>query len=101
MIHMICRLRFISNFHFSSSLFNANLFTLEPNNNPLHPSSYYALFIRVYVTDDLHTSTGWYPIVLTVKEDDGKNGNDKPDDGVKQNDRISKFSLGVSMTLKK
>lgn len=59
----------------------------------MDPNSYYALFIRVYVTDDLHSSTDWYPIVFTVKEDEGN--------GVNQYDRIRKFSSKVTITAKK
>lgn len=67
----------------------------------MDPNSYYALFIRVYVTDDLHTSTDWYPIVLTVKEDEGKIQDVQPDDGVNQNDTVRRFSSKVTITAKK
>ena len=43
---------------------------LEPNNKALDSNSYYTLFLRVYVTDDTYTSTGWYPVVLTLRDDE-------------------------------
>lgn len=77
------------NFHFLNFLFDVYLHILAPINKPLYPNSYYALFIRVYVTDDLHTSSGWYPIVLTFKEDDR----------AKQGGRISKSRFSESMAV--
>ena len=44
-----------------------------PNNKNLEPDSYYTLFIRVYVTDKLYTSTGWYPVVLTSRDNTADN----------------------------
>ena len=66
----------------------------------MDPNSYYALFIRVYVTDDLHTSTDWYPIVLTVKEHEEKNQDVQPGNGVNQNNTIRKFISKVTITAK-
>ena len=43
---------------------------LQQNNKALGSNSYYTLFLRVYVTDDTYTSTGWYPIVLTLGDDE-------------------------------
>lgn len=57
-----------------------NLHFLAPNNQPLLPNSYYTVFIRVYVTDNIYTSTDWYPVVSTLKEDNV----------TKQDDKISK-----------
>ena len=45
---------------------------LEPGNKALDSNSYYTLFLRVYVTDDTYTSTGWYPVVLTLGDDEYK-----------------------------
>ena len=41
-----------------------------PNNTKPDPNSYYTLFIRVYVKDNLYTSTDWYTAVLTLKSED-------------------------------
>ena len=49
------------------------LSNLAPNNKNLEPNSYYTLFIRVYVTNNLYTSTGWYPIALTSDENNAGN----------------------------
>ena len=47
---------------------------LELNNKALDSNSYYTLFLRVYVTDDTYTSTGWYPVVLTLGDDEYEEG---------------------------
>ena len=47
---------------------------LEQNNKALDSNSYYTLFLRVYVTDDTYTSTGWYPVVLTLGDDECEEG---------------------------
>ena len=47
---------------------------LDPNNEKLDYNSYYTLFIRAYVTDDLYTSTNWYPAVLTLPDKNDTNG---------------------------
>ena len=43
---------------------------LAPNNKALEPSTHYTVFIRAYVTDDLYTSTEWYPVVTTPRGDE-------------------------------
>ena len=43
---------------------------LAPNNKALEPNTYYTVFIRAYVSNDLYTSTEWYPVVVTLREDD-------------------------------
>ena len=43
---------------------------LAPNNKALEPNTYYTVFIRAYVTNDVYTSTEWYPVVVTLREDD-------------------------------
>ena len=43
---------------------------LDPNNKALEPNTHYTVFIRAYVTNDLYTSTDWYPVVITLREDD-------------------------------
>ena len=47
---------------------------LDPNNEKLDYNSYYTLFIRAYVTDDLYTSTNWYPVVQTLPDKNDTNG---------------------------
>ena len=47
---------------------------LEPSNKALDSNSYYTLFLRVYVTGDIYTSTGWYPVVLTLRDDKSDEG---------------------------
>ena len=43
---------------------------LAPNNKALEPDTHYTVFIRAYVDDNLYTSTKWYPVVITLGEDD-------------------------------
>lgn len=52
-----------------------------PNNAKLEPHSYYTLFIRVYVTDNLYTTTGWYPAVLTSPDKEPTLGDQKNEMG--------------------
>ena len=36
----------------------------------MEPNTHYTVFIRAYVTLELYSSTNWYPVVVTLREDD-------------------------------
>ena len=64
---------------------------LAPNNKNLVANSYYTLFIRVNVTNNLYTSTSWYSVVLTSG---GKNNGNKK--AITKDEEKCKLSLGSS-----